>query len=182
MTNTFLRGVSRALSGLLLLGLMAGCDKSEDDTTVLLNSDFEQFESWGQPIPTMLSTEKAHSGRYSYCVKQGDDFAGNYVTSLASCPEPPSMIRLEGWTYLPNIPIGSTIVVLEIHCHGRRPDVWKGISIDQVVRRYQKWERFTKTFRLPDDLLPSDEVKLYVWSPERGPAKYFDDLKLVAWR
>lgn len=182
MTTGFLREVSRGLRALLLLGLLAGCRSAVEKETVLLNCSFEEFEGWSQPIPTMLSTEKAHSGRYSYCVKQGDDFAGNYHTSLSDCPEPPTMMRLDGWTYLPNVPIGATILVLEVHCHGRRPDVWKGIGIDQVVRRYEKWEHFTKTFRMLNDLLPSDEVKLYAWCPERGPTKYFDDLKLVAWR
>ena len=182
MATGFLRGVSRGLGALLLLGLLAGCRSTKEKETVLLSTDFEEFEGWSQPVPAMLSTEKAHSGRYAYCVKQGDDFAGNYHASLSGCLEPPTMMRLEGWTYLPNVPIGSTMLVLEVHCHDRRPDVWKAISIDQVVKRYEKWEHFTKTFRMPGDLLPSDEIKLYAWCPERGPVKYFDDLKLVAWR
>lgn len=183
MASGFLRRGACCLLGLGALGLLAGCGITEKDAGELLNCDFEQFDGWVSAPPVSLSGERAHSGRFSYCLKPGEEFGSSYQASLARCPQPPTHLRLEGWTYLPSTPLGSTMLVIEVHCNGRRPDVWINLKIDQVVRRYEQWEHFTKTARLPADLEPTDEIKLYVWCPERGMAtKYFDDLTLVGWR
>lgn len=183
MNTGFGKQTVRCLRGLLCLGLLASCGAAEKNTCVLLNCDFEQLDGWIPGRPESLTTDRARSGHYSYCMKPGEEFGSSYHILLADCPQIPTRLQLEGWTYLPGTPLGATVLVLEVRCHGRRPDVFAGLRIDQVVRRYEQWEHFTKTIRLPADLLPTDEVKLYVWCPERGnAAKYFDDLTLTGGR
>ncbi|WP_035565069.1 hypothetical protein [Hymenobacter sp. IS2118] len=164
------------------LSLLAGCGAAPEERCVLLSSDFEQFEGWVSPLPSFLTTERAHSGRYSYYVGDGAEFVAPYRTTLEGCAFMPSRLRLQAWTYLTSGLIRSTKLVVEIRCHGRRPDIWRGLEVSQVVRRYQKWEHLTKTIHLPADLAPTDEVLVYVWCPERGAAKYFDDITLEGWR
>ncbi|MDB5266970.1 MAG: hypothetical protein JWP58_10 [Hymenobacter sp.] len=161
---------------------MAGCAKDESNVCVLMNSDFEQFDGWVPTLPPFLSEAKAHSGRYSYFVGAGAEFAGTYHTTLERCGFIPSRLQLRGWTYLSSGLIRATNVVVEVRCHDRRPNIWRALAIDQVVRRYQQWEPITKTILLPSDLEPTDEVWVSVWCPERGDSKYFDDLTLEAWR
>lgn len=75
------------------------------------------------------------------------------------------------------------MLVASINCHGRRPNVWEALRIDQTVRRYQVWVQIRKYIHLPDDLLPTDELTLYVWHNEpNGELFFLDDLKLGGWR
>jgi hypothetical protein len=182
MFNAVLRCLLSGLIGFSMLGVLSGCSSAATERCVLLNSDFEQFEGWANPLPPFLSTAQAHSGRYSYYVADGAEYVAPYHTTLGRCAFVPSRLRLRGWVYLTSGLIRSTKLVVEIRCHDRRPNIWRALNIDAVVRRYQMWEPITKTIHLPADLDPTDEVLVYVWCPERGAAKYFDDLTLEGWR
>jgi hypothetical protein len=163
--------------------LLAGCQTGADRPCVLVNSDFEQFEGWVRPLPEFLSTEQAHSGRYSYRVPTNVEYGVGYVTKLSACDVVPRRLRLSSWVYLSSGRIRSTKLVVQIMCHGRRPDVWESLEVQEVVKRYQQWEPIHKIIYLPDDLDPTDEVKVYVWHMEAGgETTWFDDLKLEAWR
>ena len=174
---------ARLLALVAAVGLLTGCSsQQEPNSFLLLNTDFEEFDSWGLPQPAFISTDQAHSGRFSCGVSQGVEYGFAYHTTLGKGGFVPSRLRLQGWTYLTSGLIRSTLVVVEVRCHGRRPAIWQGLNIDGVVRRYQKWEPITKTIDLPADLDPTDEVWVSVWCPERGAAKYFDDMTLEALR
>jgi hypothetical protein len=166
----------------LLLGLLAGCTSADDDHYLLFNSDFEQFQGWVEPLPAFLTTEKARSGRYAFRVSENTEFSNACRTTLEGLPFLPSKLRLQAWTYLPNRFIGSTSVVVQVNCHGRRPNIWNRLALEQVVTRYEQWEYLTKTIDLPADLEPTDEVTIYIWCPTGGPPRYFDDLTLEGWR
>ena len=172
----------RWLGGFLLLGLLAGCTTSGDDHYLLVDSDFEQFQGWVDPLPAFLTTEKVRSGHYSFRVSDNTEFTNACHTTLEGLPFLPSKLRLQAWTYLPGRFIGSTMVVLQVNCHGRRPNLWSGLALEQVVTRYEQWEHLTKTISLPADLDPTDEVTVYVWCPTGGPPRYFDDFTLEGWR
>ncbi len=162
--------------GLLALGLLATACAGREKCT-LIASDFEQFQGWVDP-PAFLSTEHAHSGRYAYHMDRQTEFGASFITPLSACPFVPRRLWLSGWVYYPTGSVSATLVVA-INCHGRRPDVWEGFSLDQVVTRYGVWVPVRKYIRLPQDLLPSDEVKFYVWhgNPYTDSA-FLDDLKL----
>lgn len=167
-----------------LLGLLSACAARPDEPCVLLDSDFEQFEGWVRPLPEWLSTEQARSGSYAYRVPDHEEYGGGYVKTLGSmCAFVPQRLRISGWVWLPNGRIRSTKLVVEVKCHGRRPDVWTGLEISQVVKRFQLWEPIEKTIALPADLQPSDELKVYVWHMEKeAEPTYLDDLKVEGWR
>ncbi|RSK31154.1 hypothetical protein [Hymenobacter metallilatus] len=170
-------------AGLLAGLLLAGCGPAPSDSCVLLQSDFEQFEGWAHPLPPFLSTEQAHSGRYSYRLVEGTDFGSKFQQPLGiSCAFVPRKLRLSGWVYLPSGRIGSTKLVVEINCQGRRKNVWECLEVQEVVKRYGKWEYVQKIIRLPPDLEPSDILQLYVWHVEAGDPTWFDDLRLEGWR
>lgn len=181
MTNRFawLPAICRGAMALILL--LTAC--SPGQPRLVFFSDFEQFEGWVSPLPAFLTTEQAHSGQYSYRMGPREEFGPGYATTFEKNGFVPRRLRLSGWAYLPSGRIRSTILVINVQCHGRRPDVWEGMDIDESVARYQVWVPLQKHIRLPDDLLPSDELKFYVWhSDVNGELTFLDDLKLEGWQ
>lgn len=173
------------LLGLLLFGLLPGCQPPADEACVLIQSDFEQFEGWFDPLPGFLNTEQAHSGRYSYRLGNGAEYGSVYRTTLANtrCEGVPRRLRLSAWVYLPSGRIRKTKLVVQVDCHGRRPNVWRALEVSEVVRRYQQWERVQKNIALPTDLDPSDELQFYVWHAEaNGEPTWVDDLLVEGWQ
>jgi len=179
------RWVCRSLDGglgtLCLAALLAGCTAS-NERCELLRSDFEQFDGWVSPLPGFLTTEQAHSGRYAYRMAPGAEYGPGYSTTFEKCGFIPRELRLSTWAYLRNGRVRATILVVAVNCHGRRPDVWQGLNLDQTVARYQVWVPVQKHISLPDDLQPTDEIKVYLWHAEGGGELLFlDDLKLEGW-
>jgi hypothetical protein len=162
--------------------MLAGCMPPADKACILLFSDFEQFEGLFSPLPAFLTEEQAHSGRHSYRMAPKAEFGPGYSTTLEKCGFVPRKMRLSGWVYLPSGRIRSTVLVVTVDCHGRRPDVWQGINIDESVERYRVWVPVQKIMKLPDGLEPTDELKFYVWHNDtNGELLFLDDLKLEAW-
>jgi hypothetical protein len=177
----------QAYLGAVLAGLsmsLAGCQRAERPSECLLvESDFEQFEGWVAPLPAVLSTEHVHSGRYAEHLADGMVYGPPHLTKLAKCDFVPRRLRLQAWVYLPSGRIRSTNIIVEIDCHGRRPNIWTGLEIEQAVRRYQKWERVQKYIHLPADMEASDELKMYLWHPEtNGENLWLDDIQLIGER
>jgi hypothetical protein len=95
----------------------------------------------------------------------------------------PKRLKLSAWAYLPSGRVRANVVVVTVDCHGRRPNLWKGMNLDEVVTRYQLWVPVQKHISLPDDLLPTDELKVYLWRAEKdGELLFLDDLKLEGWQ
>ncbi|MCR5887955.1 hypothetical protein LRS06_09215 [Hymenobacter sp. J193] len=173
----------RQLPAVVALLLLAGCSTPPPTACVLLDTDFEQFDAWGVPAPPFLTSDQAHSGRFSYRILPGAEYGGSYLTKLDKCATLPRKLRVSGWVYAPSGRIRTTSIVVQVVCHGRRPDVWEALDVSEKVKRYQVWVPVQKYIRLPADLDPSDEVKVYVWHPDlTGEAAFFDDIKLEGWQ
>jgi len=167
----------------LLLGLLslASCRKSKPIFTVF--TDFDHLAGWVNPLPTFLTTEQAYSGKYSYRMSPGAEYGPGYSTTLAALASSmPHELYLRAWVYLPSGRIRATMLVVVVNCHGRRPDVWNAINIDQTMARYQIWAPVQKYIPLPHDLQPTDELTFYVWhSDPNGDLLFLDDLTLEGW-
>lgn len=164
--------------------LVAGCRREQG---MLLQSDFEQYEGWtdsaGTKPPAWLTTTHAHAGRYSQSIPAGQEYGAEYRAALNKCGFVPRRLLLNTWVYLPSGRTGSTELVVYVDCHERRPAIWRSIHLEQVVKRYQKWEQVQQTFPLPSDVEPGDEVRVSLWHPEPlGENIWLDDLRLLGER
>jgi hypothetical protein len=164
--------------------VQAGCHGADYKTEcLLLHSDFEQYEGWVSPLPVVLSAEQAHSGRYSEHLGPGVVYGPAHQAVLGNCDFMPGRLHLSAWAYLPNGRVRSTNLIVEVNCHGRRPNIWLGLELEQVVKRYQKWEYVQKYIRLPADMDASDEIRVYLWHPESdGDNLWLDDIQLTGER
>lgn len=169
-----------------VVGVWLGCAActTNKEPAFKVSFDFEQFTQWIAPSSPLLTTEQARSGKNSFRMEPGAEYGTIYSTTLKDAGSiVPRELHLSGWVYLPSGRIRATGLVVSINCQGRRPDVWEALSIDQTVKRYQVWTPIRKYIHLPDDLLPSDELKLYMWHNEpNGELLFLDDLKLEGWQ
>lgn len=176
-----LRFAAKCWLGLCSILFLTACSATEGPCTIF-ESDFEQFQGWVSPLPSFLTTDYVHSGRYAYHMDRKEEFGPGYATTLGDCPFVPTQLQLSGWVYLPH-GVVSSVLVVAINCHGRRPDIWKGFYLDEVVTRYGVWVPIQDYIKLPDDLEPSDELKFYVWHQNRYfDVAFLDDLKLEGWK
>lgn len=157
---------------------LAGCQAPPE---VVINCDFEGFEGW-TTLPPSLTTEQAHSGQHAIKIEQSREYTPVYSQKLGGVlPHAPRHLRLHAWAYLPDGRIRGSVLVVQVLRQGRGRDVWQGLNLDQVVKRYAKWEPVQHTIELPPGLNPNDSFLIYIWHREPGTAFYLDDFQLEAW-
>lgn len=162
------------------LGLLAGCGGPGQQ---LLSSDFEQFDGWQVQAPAGLSFEQAHSGHYSLKTTPGQAYSSGYLAPLGhGLPFVPRRVRVEAWVYLPDGRTREASLVLQVSPPNGENKVWERIHLENVVKRYAKWERVEKTYVLPAGLKATDPLRIYLWTPELSDIPvYLDDLRVQAW-
>lgn len=149
---------------------------------------FEQPDATATAVgpPPPMPGFHAHTGANVLSVNTGAEFTGVYTNALAALLPGggiPRRLRVRGWAWLPSGRIRSTMLVSTVRCNQRREDVWQGLPLNQVVRRFQKWERIEQIVSLPADLQPTDQLTVYVWHNEMdGEPTYLDDVVIDVWR
>jgi hypothetical protein len=179
IVSSFVRG---PLLGLLVL--LSACGGLGANPFRVAELDFEQ-PGPGIGPPPGLPGFRAHSGANVLTVATGTEFTPIYPARALGLAVPagvPRRLRLRAWVWLPSGRTRNTVLVATVNCGGRRPDVWQGLSLNQVVRRFQKWERVELPVTLPADLVPFDQLTVYVWHQEAdGEPTYVDDVEIDAW-
>ncbi|MBO3271875.1 hypothetical protein [Hymenobacter defluvii] len=152
----------------------SACRRSSS-SCALLKNDLESEQD-----TTGLTTKHAHSGHYSYVLPHGSQFGSKvFKAPLSSCGKIPRKIRASAQAYVMSGRVGTTMLVVSLQCHGRRPDVWAALTINEAVKRFQTWVDLKKTIEIPADALPTDEVQVYVWHMDAtAEPTYFDDFKI----
>lgn len=182
VASLFLRWLSGRhwRAGVVLVAALTGC---QGPPTVAFASDYEEFTGWStQPPPPGFTSEQAHSGTHAIKIEQNQEFTPAYSGTLGtSLPFLPRQVALNAWAYLPDGRVRSSMLVVTVQCHGRRPDVWVALNLDQVVKRYGQWVSVQHRVSLPADLAPDDQLLAYVWHREAGTVFYLDDLSFEAW-
>lgn len=172
------------LGGAIVAGLLTACGPAGSPTRLAV-ADFEDPGPVNGPPPA-LPGFTAHSGANVLTVATGAEFAdilpAQPLRALCPAGRVPRRLRVQAWVWVPSGRIRNTILVAAVNCAGRRRDVWQGLAINQVVRRFHKWEKVQLTVPLPADLQPTDHLTIYCWHQEaNGEATYIDDVEVVAW-
>lgn len=163
---------------------MIDCDAiGADPERVLLQDDFEQPNAV-RPVPEQFSSDQAHSWEHSMKVGQGLEFGTLSSGTWADLGQHRQLrLRLWGWLRTPQQRTANLIIV------SQRPNATPGatpeeksrheFNLYEVMRRYQQWVPASYTVQLPPDLLPTDEVAMYIWVPSGQPdAVYIDDFSI----
>ena len=102
----FLSSLGRLRPAFLLVGsLLTACSSADDgaiSTNVLVRNDFEQLDGW-VPVNPSLTTEFAHSGRYSTKVGGDIEYSLTFIKPLGLISSKRfRKVKFSAWVYLPD--------------------------------------------------------------------------------
>ena len=147
--------------------------------TVTINN-FENVQGWGGANEASVTSEKAHSGRYSVMTKPGLDFGYTYVNNLGQMTGgKPKKVTISGWAFVPDKDANATVVLDIKHSATNGSQVYyAGMELARSVKKFNEWQEVTKTFDLPDSIASINMCKVYMWRGSSPRPVYLDDVTI----
>ena len=170
------------VAGALLLTLNA-CSSDNKQTIpenrVTLN-DFEALDGWMPAVP--LTAERAHSGRYSIKVDKDAEYSLGYSNPLGKVsPTKIKKLTINAWA-LRTGSEAKAVIVVEITnpANPTAKPYWQSMDMYQQVKTFNTWTKVTKDFELPATILPTSQLRVYMWrAGAPGQATFLDDFEIT---
>lgn len=183
-------GPGRAFSaGLRLAGLgvllLAGCRArtAPDDVRehVVLAEDFEQFDGWLPDAEPSLTTERAHSGRYSVKVDKEHAFSITYHLELGKAfALRPRRMRLSAWVWVESAAEDAQIVfAINQPFIPDSPPLFRTSLYLADQWPYRRWTHVSRDIVLPPGLSSHSKLMVYLWHNAAQNAVFTDDWTLT---
>lgn len=174
-----------AYLGLGLLLLSFGCQQGPSATETansLMANDFEASVGWNEAQEGSLTTEKAHSGRWSVQVQPATPFSYTFVRQLGQLdPKLTRNYQLKGWALRASTgSMGSLVVQVNKSSSDTAKVYYGALPIGDAVKAFNKWEAISMPVTLPASASADNVVKVYLWNDKATAPTYLDDLELTA--
>lgn len=170
-------------AALLALSLSACSDGSSPSSSekLLAANDFEQLAGWigDNPAGATLTTDKAHSGKYSVVVKPGSDYGlgyGNVLSKLSGTR--PAKIAVSAWVLVPNKDAGAVLVTEIKDPATNKTLLWAGLDCGKQVKKFNEWQKVEKTIDIPAEATAASRIQIYPWRGGGGQPVYVDDVEV----
>jgi len=158
--------------------LFAACSGKKDDVK---NSDlsapgvfYSNLEATGWMNQFTLSKDAAHSGRYSSRVDSVNQFSFGFKETVSIIGDTiPKKANIDFWVLYPQAGIKSTIVLSVDSCE--KNIFWFGTPLIDSVKTTAKWQQIKASVNLPENIMPTDKISVYVWNNDKKTF-YIDDL------
>ena len=171
-----------ALAALTLAGC-GGSNESVIDSNVLVDANFDTLVGWiPEAMSGTLARGKAHSGNYALKVDGTHEYSLGYTAPLGNLSGTRvKKIKVSAWTFLPAAGASATLVVTVGNpaTPAEKPVMWEGLSLGKLATP-GKWVEVSKVITLPENILPTYTLGLYLW--REGSASqpiYLDDLRVT---
>ncbi|MEI6853767.1 MAG: hypothetical protein WCL06_13045 [Bacteroidota bacterium] len=163
---------------LLIILVFAACSGNKSGNnepgTIALSSDLENICWMNQHT---LCKTVVHSGKFSSKLDSVNQFSFGFSNSFNNLSDTlPGSVDVSCWIYYPQIKIKSSIVI-SIDSVGKNI-YWKGFPLNDSIKAANQWQEVKVTFEIPKKVMPTDNVKIYVWNNDKRTF-YMDDLKLL---
>ena len=169
------------------LGLLSAChadggssSRPVSDASVLTTSDFEQTIGWGDSDSPSLTTERAHSGKWSVRVTPDVPFGYTYSRTFGNMSSTPlTHLVVEGWA-LRTAP-GSTaklVVQINVSATDETKVSYSAFPIEQAVPKFGEWTAISVPITLPTGTKGANKLKMYLWNDQGTSPTYLDDVIL----
>jgi hypothetical protein len=124
-----------------------------------------------------FSKEVAHSGKISSKIDSLNPYSFGFNNSFASISDTiPVRVDVSFWAYTTKPGINANLVFTIDSVN--KGLYWEGVKLHDSIKVANQWKEIKASFKIPKKVLPTDIVKIYVWSMD--PAKcYIDDMKFV---
>lgn len=147
----------------------------------MMSNDFETLHGWlPDPQNPTLTSEKAHSGKYSIKVDNTYEYSLTYATALGRLHNSRiKQIKIEAWVFVPS-PKTPVVLVTAINQADvkAKPLVWEALDLNEAVKgQYGKWVKVTKDITVPAEATFNSSLSLYLWrnGGVSGPT-FLDDI------
>ena len=178
----------KKIVGLLSLVLLGGCSSNKnagpviDDNTITFN-DFEGGGGWsndpGRNNPSLLDKGRAHSGRYAIKADKDHEFSLTFDMPLAAVsPRKFKTLHLDAWVFMPSAQAAGVLGIQVMEADGSKQTYGEGIHFDTAVKEYNKWVAVGRDFVLPDNITPTQHLRLSLWRGNATEEILVDDVKL----
>jgi hypothetical protein len=188
MSSILLHWPARWLLRLLIGGTLwvgaAACTRSDKPEAALANlvakNDFESVEGWGVTSAS-LTTDKAHSGRYSVKVDPGIEYSIGYRNTLLRVSDIRiKKLHVHGWVRLSSFKAKAVIVVQITNPAKNNEQVyWQALDVRAEVKTINRWTQVDQDFDLPDTVSANHELHVYMWRTGPDDTTYLDDLEIT---
>jgi hypothetical protein len=161
------------------IALLASCSENKSNNgqapgTKLVSNDLEN-NSWMNQ--NTLVKDVAHSGRYSSKLDSLNQFSFGFSNNFASISDTlPISVDVSCWLYFPQNGI-KTSLVLSVDS-ANKSIYWKAIILTDSVKTANQWKEIKATLEIPKKIMPTDNLKIYVWSSDKRTF-YMDDFSLL---
>lgn len=175
----------RATLFLLGFGLLTACHTNTGsapvaDASVLTSSDFEQATGWGGTESASLTTEKAHSGKWSVRVTPETPFGYTYSRTLGAMSSTPlTNLVVEAWV-LRTAPGSTAKLVVQVNnsATDETKVSYTAFPIEPAVPKFGEWVAIKVPISLPSSAKGENTLKMYLWNDQGTSPTYLDDVVL----
>ncbi|GGF04599.1 carbohydrate binding domain-containing protein [Hymenobacter cavernae] len=174
----------RKLLYLLLTAGVAACAEKQTQlpANLITHNSFEELDGWmgSDQYLASLTTEQAHSGKYSAKVDPAIEFSTGYSKQLGKvAARIPKKLKIKAWVNLSNSK-ATPFLVTELKQAGTNKQLlWEGLELAKEAKHYNLWVQVEKTVSLPAEAAYSDVLKVYLWRGSSIQPAYIDDLMIL---
>jgi hypothetical protein len=162
---------------LCVIAFLSACSGNKSNLepgTKKISSNLEDL-SWMNQFT--LVKDVAHSGRFSSKLDSVNQFSFGYSGTFNSISDTlPASVDVSVWVYYPQTGINGSIVISIDSVN--KNIYWKGIPLKDSIKTANQWQEVKGSFEIPKKIMPTDNVKIYVWSSDKR-SFYMDDLTLL---
>lgn len=172
----------RNIFSLLTLVLLGSCSSGNESTpevdaqTITFN-DFEGGGGWSQD-PSLFEKGRAHSGQYAIKVDKDHEFSLTYNMPLGKISDHKfRTVHVEAWAFMPSEKSTGNLGV-QVMTPANEQVYGDGLKLRDVVKDYGKWVAVSKDFTLPDNIIASQSLRVFLWRADATDEVLVDDVKV----
>lgn len=152
--------------------ILFSCGKAGKKANEFSN-DMENVNVWSNQATIVRGI--AHTGNYASKLDSTAVYSFGFQSLFENVLKNiPKKINVTMWIYAPQANPKATLVV-DINSNGKSK-YWRNSALNGVTDA-KEWKKMSATFDLPSNLDIKDELKIYVWNPDKQEL-YIDDLDI----
>jgi hypothetical protein len=175
------------ISGLVGLLLLSGCasrsPRLDIDANTIMFNNFEGGGGWSSDPnrndPSLVVKGPAHSGQYALRVDQNHEFSLTFDLPLGKISSSKFKgVHLEAWVLMPSAKATAAIGMQIVQPDGTIAVNGSDIKFGEVIKTYNEWVPVSTDFVLPDNIIPAQRLRLFMWRASSSEEALLDDVKL----